>query len=94
MNEAAALLEAKTRDKFDILVIYNGIEKGIEVTRSETIKSVLERSIRAFGSLPNPHTLSLFTAAGQELDDTKTVESAGLKPHERLLLRPSHVKGG
>jgi hypothetical protein len=93
MNEAE-VLETKTRDKFDIVVIYNGIEKEIEVTRGETIKSVLERSIRAFGSLPNPHTLSLFTTAGQELDDSKNVESAGLKPHERLLLRPGQVKGG
>jgi hypothetical protein len=78
---------------FKILVSYNGVKHEIEVLPHETIKQVLERAIATFPGLPNPHTLSLFTAAG-ELPDAETVQAAGIHPHDELLLRPGAVKGG
>ncbi len=79
---------------FEIIVIYNGIKKPLKVNRDEAMKTVLDQAIALFGSLPNPHTLALFTESGQELPITGTVAEAGLKPGEKLLLRPSTVRGG
>jgi exonuclease VII small subunit len=79
---------------FKVSVFYNGLERDLEVKANELIKDLLARAIAAFGSLPNPHMLSLFTEDGRELKDEQTVREAGLKPCEKLLLRPGAVKGG
>jgi hypothetical protein len=79
---------------FDVVIIYNGIKKLLEVKRDELFKVVLQKAIALFGSLPNPHTLALFTEAGRELPENETVKQVGLRPDEKLLLRPSTVKGG
>lgn len=79
---------------FEVTVIYNGIKKPLKVNRDEAMKQVLDRAIALFGSLPNPHMLALFTESGHELPITGTVKEAGLKPEEKLLLRPSTVRGG
>jgi hypothetical protein len=93
-----ALAEAnaaqKAKKPFDITVIYNGVPKEIPVQEDETVKQVLDRAIAAFGPLPQPHTMSLFDKKGAELNDAHTVKQAGVHPNERLLLRPSEVKGG
>jgi hypothetical protein len=75
-------------------VIYNGLTKDIKVELTETVKQVLDAAILVFGPLPQPHTLALYNQAGQELSDAQTVEQAGIRPHDKLLLRPSQVKGG
>lgn len=91
----AALKEALEHPRhFKVEVIYNGVEHSVAAEASELVKALLERAIQSFGSLPNPHTLALFTKAGQELPDNVTVKDAGVKPCETLLLRPSTVKGG
>jgi hypothetical protein len=79
---------------FEVIVVYNGVKKPLKVHRDEPMKSVLDQAIALFGSLPNPHTLALFTESGHELPITGTVAEAGLKPGEKLLLRPSAVRGG
>lgn len=78
---------------FEIVVSYNGVKRDIAVLPQETIKTVLDRAIAAFGNLPNPHTLSLFNEGG-ELPDTSTVGDAHIHPHNELVLRPGAVKGG
>ena len=56
---------------------------------------MLAQAIALFGSLPNPHTLSLHTEDRGELkDEQQTAEQAGLRPGEKVLLRPSTVKAG
>ena len=80
--------------KFDVQVIYNGVEHSVPAEISELVKALLERAIQSFGSLPSPHTLALYTKDGTELADNLTVKDAGIKPCETLLLRPSKVKGG
>ena len=81
-------------DLFQVEVLYNGTKKPFEVRREETVKALLDKAINAFGPLPNPHTLSLYNAAGDELNDAQTIAQAGVKPRDVLLLRPSKVKGG
>src|ERR1043166_4281728 len=78
-------------DGFEIVIIYNGIKKPLKVAVKELIGAVLQRAIALFGSLPNPHTLALYTEGGKELPDNESVQQAGLHPNERLLLRPSTV---
>jgi hypothetical protein len=96
LGQAKADLHAaqEMKHRFGVIIIYNGVERPLTVERSELIKSVLERAIKLFGSPPNPHTLSLFTADGRELADQKTVGEEHIHPKEKLLLRPGTVKGG
>lgn len=84
----------KLPDNFEVIAIYNGQKKPLKVAANEMIKDVLARVIALFGSLPNPHTLSLYTEDAGELKDDQTVEQAGLRPGEKVLLRPSTVKAG
>ena len=79
---------------FEVIVIYNGVKKPLKVSLDEAMKAALDQAIALFGSLPNPYTLALFTEGGKELPITGTVAEAGLKPGEKLLLRPSTVRGG
>jgi hypothetical protein len=80
--------------QFEVSVIYNGVPKKFEVRRDELVQRLLEQARQAFGPIPNPHLLGLFTKEGVELIDNQTIEAAGVKPHEVLLLRPSTVRGG
>ena len=80
--------------KFPETVTYNGIDKTFEAEADESVKTLLERAIRAFGITQNVHLLALFTPDGRELQDGKTLKEAGLKPGDHLLLRPSAVRGG
>ena len=85
----------KLPDNFEIIVIYNGQKKPLKISATELIKDVLAQAIALFGSLPNPHTLSLHTEDRGELkDEQQTAEQAGLRPGEKVLLRPSTVKAG
>jgi hypothetical protein len=90
----SAVPEAKVEKKFEVKVIYNGVDKKLDLQHGETVKQVLDRAMQIFGPLPQPHLMSLFNEAGTELNDALTVDEAGIKPKDRLLLRPSQVKGG
>ena len=89
---AKALEEAN--DQFEVSVIYNGVTKNFEVRRDELVQRLLDQARKAFGPINQPHLLGLFTKDGIELKDDQTIEAAGVKPHEMLLLRPSTVRGG
>jgi hypothetical protein len=86
--------EEKHPHQFEVTVIYNGVPKNFEVRRDELVQRLLEQARAAFGPIPNAHLLALFTKAGVELNDNQTIEAAGVKPHEVLLMRPSTVRGG
>jgi hypothetical protein len=89
-----ALEEEKRPHQFEVTVLYNGMPKNFEVRRDELVQQLLEEARRAFGQITNPHLLGLFTKDGAELRDNQTIEAAGVKPHDVLLLRPSTVRGG
>jgi hypothetical protein len=89
-----ALQQVEHPNEFKVGVIYNGVDKPFEVRREELTVRLLDQARQAFGTIPNPHLLSLFTKAGVELNDDQTIEQAGVKPHDVLLLRPGTVRGG
>ena len=80
--------------KFEIVIVYNGLEKSVEVNAHQAVQAVLQHAIKEFGITQNAHILSLFNEKGEELNDNTSVLDAGIKPGDRLLLRPSVVKGG
>jgi hypothetical protein len=84
----------KESHRFEVTVIYNGVPKEFEVRRDELVQRLLEQARQKFGVNQNPHLLGLFTKEGVELNDNQTIEAAGVKPHDVLLLRPSTVRGG
>ena len=79
---------------FKVTVIYNGIPKQFEVRGRELVQQLLEQARQKFGPINNAHLLGLFTQAGAELNDGQTIEAAGVKLGDVLLLRPSTVRGG
>ena len=92
---ALAIEEEKHRPhQFKVTVLYNGVRKEFEVRRNELVQRLLDKARQAFGPIQNSHLLGLFTKDGVELTDDQTIEAAGVKPHEELLLRPSSVRGG
>lgn len=80
--------------KFDIIIVYNGVEKTVDVEPDTHVKAVLERAIHLFGITGQPHLLSLFRADGSKVDESLTVVSAGLHKGSVLYLRQDAVKGG
>jgi proteasome lid subunit RPN8/RPN11 len=84
----------QTEKKFAVEVTYNGITKSLNVNPEERVSALLQQAISAFGITQNPHLLGLFRDNGTEVPDNQSIESAGLKPGELLLLRPSAVRGG
>lgn len=80
--------------KFAVEVVYNGVTKKLEVESEEQVSAVLHKAIAAFGISQNPHLLSLFRQDGNAVPENESVERAGLKAGEVLLLRPNAVKGG
>jgi hypothetical protein len=90
----ALIEEEKHPHQFKVTVIYNGVPKPFEVRRDELVKRLLDEAKQAFGPINNAHLLGLFNKAGVELKDDQTIEAAGVKPDEVLLLRPSSVRGG
>ena len=80
--------------KFVVDVIYNGITKPLQVEPEEQVTALLQRAIAAFGITQQPHLQSLFRQDGSVVPENESVERAGLKPAEILLLRPNVVKGG
>lgn len=80
--------------KFEVEITYNGITKSIEVQAEQQVSSLLARAIALFGINQNPHLLSLFRTDGTLVPENESVERAGLRPKELLLLRPNAVKGG
>jgi hypothetical protein len=80
--------------QFAVQIVYNGVTKPLEVERNQLVTVVLQRAITLFGITQNPHLLSFFRQDGSLVPETDTVERAGLKPGQVLLLRPNAVKGG
>jgi hypothetical protein len=80
--------------KFAVDVVYNGVTKPIEVQPEEQVTALLHKAISSFGITQNAHLLSLYRQDGSLVPEGESVERAGLKPNEVLLLRPNAVKGG
>jgi hypothetical protein len=77
-----------------VTVIYNGLGREIEFRPRDQVSEIRGRAMAAFGISQNQHLLALWTEGGVELPDDKTAHDAGIQPHDKLLLRPSAVRGG
>jgi hypothetical protein len=88
-------MEATTAtNKYEIFIIYNGITKHLTVEPHEQVQALLQQAIHLFGITQNSHLLSLFKEDGTVVPEHQSVLDAGIKPGERLALRPNAVKGG
>src|SRR5262249_46807459 len=87
-------MDVAVEKKFAVEVTYNGITKPFEVQPEQQVSALLAKAIAAFGISQNQHLLSLFRENGTVVPENESVERAGLKPDEVVLLRPNAVKGG
>jgi len=79
----------------EVTLIFNGEGKKFRYDGNETVKTLLDQAIAAFGVTVNPHTMALYLAGGAELkDEGSTLRAAGVRAGDELYLRPSEVKGG
>jgi len=83
-----------TEKKFAVQVVYNGVTKPVQVEPEERVTALLQQAIATFGITQQPHLLSLFRQDGTLVPENESIECAGLRPDEVLLLRPNAVKGG
>ncbi len=79
---------------FEVFIIYNGVTKPLRVEPHQQVQAVLQHAIHLFGITQNAHLLSFFKEDGTEVPDNQSVANAGIRPGDRLALRPSAVKGG
>jgi len=77
-----------------VVVTFNGQDRTLHYQPREQVQALLNRALDAFGVRDSRHVMSLFTTAGAELPDNVSIEQAGVKPGEVLVLRQSTVKGG
>jgi proteasome lid subunit RPN8/RPN11 len=80
--------------KFKVEIVYNGVAKPFEVEPEEQVTALLQKAIATFGITQNQHLLSFFRQDGTVVPENESIERAGIKPGEVLLLRPNAVKGG
>lgn len=84
----------RRKEKFEVEIIYNGLEKKFKIEEDKTVKQLLDQAIQHFHA-QQPHLLALYTTAGKELtNESQTVKQAGIRSKDKLLLRPSQVRGG
>lgn len=82
-----------TERKLAVTVVYNGDPKELRYQPHESVHALLEHAKQAFGVVGN-HLLALFDSSGAELADSSSLESAGVKPGDTLVLGQSVIKGG
>ena len=80
--------------KTTVVVFYGAESKPFDYEPHELVATLLARALDVFHIAANRHLMALFTKAGGELPDQSTLEAAGVKPGEELILRQSTVKGG
>lgn len=76
-----------------VIVTFNGADKHFAYQPHELVGKLLEKAKKEFG-VESQHLLGLFTEAGVELDDNKTLKEADVHPDQLLVLRQSTVRGG
>jgi hypothetical protein len=80
--------------KTEVQIAYNGRSLSFPFKKTELVGALLRQAIEVFNVTQNPHLLSLFDDKGVELNENETLAKAKVNPGERLILRPSIVKGG
>jgi len=76
--------------------VYNAFSKSLQVKSEERRYGVcFQRAIVLFGVTQNAHLLiAFFGRMARRFERSQSVEQAGLRPGQELLLRQTVVKGG
>ncbi len=80
--------------KREVTVTYNGLEEELEYNPKSAVNALLQHALKTFSITDNAHVMALWTELGVELPIEGSVEDAGVKPGDVLVLRPSAVRGG
>jgi hypothetical protein len=78
---------------FEIVILYNGLERTLKVNSHEAIHAVLARSLALYG-VQGDQTLALFLDGNAPLNPNSNVGASGVVPGSRVLLRPTQVQSG
>jgi hypothetical protein len=78
----------------DVTVLYNGRVVELQYRPAETVHALIEHTLHHLGIHERHEELALFTTTGTELPDGQTLEQAGVKAGEELILRQRVVRGG
>lgn len=87
-------MQAVSPTRTAVLVFYGSRSVKIDYNPHENVEALLNRAEDVFHITANRHLMALFTENGQELPDQVSVEAAGVKPGETIILRQSAVRGG
>ncbi len=93
MTQLEQHVEHQHRQPGKVTVTFNGGNEEFEYRSDEMVAKLLEEAKRRY-RVERQHLLGLFTEGGMELKDDQTLEQAGVRPGDLLVLRQSTVKGG
>ncbi len=93
MSQLDEHVEHHHKQHAKVAVTFNGGDEEFEYRPDETVAKLLEEAKRRY-HVERQHLLGLFTEGGIELRDDQTLEQAGVRPGDVLVLRQSTVKGG
>ena len=91
MPDATAQSEARPKS---VTVTYNGSDGEFRFRPHEKVRVLLDQAIGHFHVASNPHLMGLFTEGNVELQDALSLEEAGIRPGQLLVLRVSAARGG
>lgn len=93
-DQGGAYMTPATKTRTRVTVIYNGDAREIDYQPKQALTALLQHALNEFGITANREGLGLFTSADQELEPNQSVEDAGVKPGDQLVLRERRVAGG
>jgi hypothetical protein len=86
--------DAPHENKTTVTVVYNGRTAALEYQPHQAVQALLRHALHAFGVAAAEGEMALFNLAGGELDSHVSVEQAGVRPGDELVLRQRVVRGG
>jgi hypothetical protein len=94
-SPAPAAQHTERKHSITVDVVYNGVTKVFEFQPQQTVQSVLEQAMNAFGIRDQRHLQALFREDNTEVTpENVSLKDAGIVEGTVLAPRPSRVKGG
>jgi hypothetical protein len=85
----------KSPEKEAAEIIYNGEGRRLSFQPHQAVQAGLEQAMNLFEITANRHLFALFHETGEELIDLhQSMQDAGVKDGDKLLLGQSTVRGG
>jgi hypothetical protein len=84
-----------TEVKFTVTIVYNGLERQLDVNGHQALQAVLEHAMNLFDISQNRHLLALYDTENHEFTELNaSATDSGLSEGTKLVLRQSQVRGG